>query len=131
MKYTIATICLLAACLPACKKEPGIGGDAEITGRVWVRDYNSTMTNVIGEYAAEDEYVYIVFGDHRGYDKRIKTDYNGYFRFNHLYPGDYTIYVYSTDTTLTELDEQVPVIVKVNVEDKDSSVDLGLINIAK
>jgi hypothetical protein len=96
MKYTLIFI-VFATLIASCKKEPGIGGDAEIRGQVWTYNVNSSGTDTIGEYPAKDTYVYIVYGDNTGFDKRVKTDYNGNYRFSYLYPGDYTLYVYSID----------------------------------
>jgi hypothetical protein len=115
--------CLLA--LAACKKEPGIGGDASIKGRIWVKDYNTTFTNLIGEYPGKDVYVYIVYGENEGYDKRIKTDYNGVFVFKNLYKGNYTIYAYSADSTLTDLSGEVPVIRKITINERKEEVETG------
>lgn len=131
MKTKITWILLAILMMASCKKEPGIGGDAIIYGQVWVKDYNGSFTSVIGEYPAKDEYVYIVFGERTGYDKRIKTDYAGNFRFEFLYPGDYTIYCYSADSTQTELDGQIPVIKKTTITDRKQNLNLGLITIAK
>jgi hypothetical protein len=122
-----ATACIVTS----CKKEPGIGGDASISGQIIVNDYNGSFTNIIGQYPAEDEYVYIIYGDHTGFDKRVKTDYNGYFLFEHLYEGDYTIYVYSADSTQTELDGRIPVIKKLNLSERKQNLDAGQITIAK
>lgn len=119
--YILLSIVLLSS----CKKEPGIGGDAKIKGHVTIRDYNSIFTVLLNEYPAEDVYVYIVFGDNDGFDKRVKTDYEGNFQFEHLYKGDYELYVYSKDSTLTDPNEQVPVITYVNIEERKEVVDLG------
>jgi len=124
------TILLCTLCgfiLSACKKEEGVGGDASITGQVWTYAMNGSFTDTIAEYPAEDTYVYIVYGDNTGFDKRVKTDYNGYFKFNYLYPGDYTIYVYSFDAL--EIDGQRAVIEQVNIESREENIDMGRIEI--
>jgi hypothetical protein len=124
------TIMLCTLCgfiLSACKKEEGVGGDASITGQVWTYAMNGSFTDTIAEYPAEDTYVYIVYGDNTGFDKRVKTDYNGYFKFNYLYPGDYTIYVYSFDQL--EIDGQRAVIEHVNIESREGNIDMGRIEI--
>lgn len=105
----IFNLFLLSIVFSACKKEPGIGGNGSITGKVITNDYNATFTDLIGIYPAADQYVYIVFGDHVGYDKRIKTDYNGVYRFSFLYPGKYTIYTYSIDNTGNELSGRITI----------------------
>jgi predicted small secreted protein len=124
---TILLCTLCGLLLSACKKEEGVGGDASITGQVWTYAMNGSFTDTIAEYPAEDTYVYIVYGDNTGFDKRIKTDYNGYFKFNYLYPGDYTIYVYSFDPL--EIDGQRAVIEHVNIESREENIDMGRIEI--
>lgn len=89
---------LLVMIFNACQKEPGIGGEASIKGRVYARHYNSTFTVLLSEYYVPDTYVYLVFGNQTNYGTRIKTNYDGEFEFNFLYPGDYTLYTYSIDS---------------------------------
>ena len=73
------SLCFLMSVLllSSCKKE-GIGGDAAIRGYVHVKKYNSTFTQFIAEYPGKDVYVYIIFGDHAGYDKRYSLSIGGY-----------------------------------------------------
>ncbi len=127
MKHPLFFLILLSALLTSCRKEEGIGGDAEISGQVWTYALNGSLTDTIADYAAEDTYVYIVFGDHSGFDKRIKTDYNGKFRFSYLYPGDYTIYTYSFD--MNEIDQSSPVIRKVHISERSEKIEMERIDI--
>jgi hypothetical protein len=120
---SIAVATLLLAI--GCRKEAGSGGNCAIQGRLWVRDFNSTFTQLIAEYPGEDTYVYIVYGSHYGYDERIKTDYKGEFEFTALYPGEYTIYAYSADSTLTDPNNNVAVLREVTIEKRKEVVDLG------
>ncbi len=124
----ILFIAICAIMLLACKKEEGVGGDASISGRVWTYAVDASVTDTLGEYPAEDTYVYIVYGDNIGFDKRIKTDYNGNFKFSYLYPGDYTLFVYSYDPS-PSLDRQSPVIRKVKIEDRKQNVEVEQIEI--
>jgi hypothetical protein len=123
MKYTLIFIAL-ATLITSCKKEPGIGGDAEIRGQVWSYILNGSLTGFIGDCPAEDTYVYIVYGDNTGFDKRVKTDYNGNFRFPYLYPGEYTLYVYSVDTSADSFDSQRPIIKKVTIQKRKEIIEL-------
>jgi hypothetical protein len=118
---------LLGFSLWGCKKEPGIGGDAEIKGQVWAYQLNGSLTDTIADYAAEDVYVYIVYGDNSGFDKRIKTDYNGNFRFPFLYEGKYTLYVYSFDPYA--IDGQSPVIREITISDRKEVIEMERMNI--
>lgn len=123
-------IAFCSAMLLACKKEEGVGGDASISGQVWsyVVEINQTFIDTLAELPAEDTYVYIVYGDHTGFDKRIKTDYNGRFNFKYLYPGNYTIYVYSYDP-FDEIDERSPVIRQIEIKERKENVEVERIEI--
>lgn len=113
----------------SCKKEAGEGGNSSITGKVWVEDYNATFTTLNAQYAGADEYVYIIYGDNTSYGDRIKTSPDGSFEFKYLRKGDYTIYVYSKDKTLTSPSGQVAVQVKASISKKKEQVDIGKITI--
>jgi len=108
----------------SCEKPAGEGGTATVNGTVWVKNYNSTFTQLTGEYAAADEDVYIVYGDHVGYDDKTSTDYNGSFSFRYLRPGNYTVYVYSKDSTLTSVSGEIAVIQQFQVTQRGQVVDL-------
>lgn len=113
----------------ACSKDAGIGGEASIYGKVYARHYNSTFTVLLSEYYVPDTYVYLVYGDDINYGTRIKTNYNGEFEFNYLYPGDYTIYTYSIDSAaIVNFAVDPPnmaVIQQVFIEEKKSETEIG------
>lgn len=112
-----------ALLIAACKKE-GVGGDASITGSIWVEKWNSTFTQQIGQYAGKDLYVYIVYGSHDGYDKRVKTDFNGRFEFPYLYKGSYTVYAYSRDSTFSDASGTVALVRPVEITGKNENVEV-------
>jgi hypothetical protein len=115
--------------LTSCTKEPGIGGNASISGRLYAKHYNSTFTVLLSEYPAPDEYVYLVFGDETNYGTRIKTNYKGEFEFNYLYPGSYTVYAYSIDSAAIVnfyVDPpEMAVIEEVTIDSRNAEIDLG------
>jgi hypothetical protein len=115
--------------LSSCTKDPGVGGDATIKGSVHVEHWNTTFTQFISEYAGADVYVYLVFGDDISYGKRIKTNPDGDFEFKYLYKGDYSVYVYSLDSTLLDPSGTIPIEQKVNITDRKQIVDVGTFNI--
>jgi hypothetical protein len=119
---------LFAFILSSCAKEPGIGGDATIKGRVYEKHYNSTFTVLLAENYAPDVYVYLVFGDEINYGKRIKTNYNGEFEFEYLYEGPYKVYVYSIDSAATVDGVVLPpdsaVIQEVLIQDRKEFIEL-------
>lgn len=128
LRKTIIFAFIIASALMACKK-PGYGGDATIKGHVHVQKWNATFTQYIGEYPGKDVYVYIVYGDHAGYDKRIKTDYNGDFEFPYLYEGDYTIYTYSRDSSFADPSGTTAVIKDVHIDKYREVVDIDTLMI--
>ena len=99
MRHIFLLVCCLS--LLSCAKEAGEGGNSGISGSVIVHNYNSSYTELNGIYPGADEDVYIVYGDDLSYSERIRTNYNGVYEFKYLREGDYTIYVYSEDSTLT------------------------------
>ncbi len=112
----------------SCKKEPGEGGNASITGNVWVQAYNNNGNSQSFEYVGADIDVYIVYGDGPGYDDRTKTDLNGIFKFKYLRKGKYTIYVYSSEILNTSPAVVVgPIAKKVEAEitNKKGTIDVG------
>lgn len=124
------TICVLFLILSisSCQKDPGIGGEAKIRGKVFARHYNATFTTLLSEYYVPDTYVYIVFGDDINYGKRIKTNYNGEFEFEFLYKGNYTLYTYSLDSAaIVNLVPNPPdsaMVQYVNIQDRKQLIEL-------
>ena len=113
----------------SCKKQEGKGGDASISGSIAVKHYNSTFTEFISEYPGKDTYVYLIYGDDISYGQRIKTNFEGQFEFKYLYKGNYTVYLYSLDSTLTSADGSVAVVREVNIADRKEHIDLGMIQV--
>ncbi len=105
--------------LASCEKSPGEGGNATIIGSVWEKNYNSTFTELIGEYSAVDQDVYIVYGENVGFDDKVETDYLGNYRFNYLRPGIYTIYVYSEDSSMTTVSGEIAIIKQVEITESN------------
>lgn len=102
----------------SCSKEPGIGGEAKIYGKVYYKHYNSTFTTLINEGYLSDTYVYIVYGDNINYGQRIKTNYKGEFEFKYLYKGKYTVYTYGLDS-LAIVSGQLPISEKAVIQTLD------------
>jgi hypothetical protein len=106
----------------SCSKEPGDGGNSTIYGKIIAHNYNAEFTNLKGIYPAADEDVFIIFGDDRSYSERVRTSYDGIYEFKYLRPGDYTIYAYSKDSTLTLASEMYAVIRKIKIDDNQQTV---------
>lgn len=127
--YTAIAVLLLF--FSSCEKQAGEGGNCKITGKVWVKNFNSTFTQLISEYPATDEDIYIVYDDHNGYDDKVSTDYKGEFEFRYLRPGNYTIYVYSRDSSLQSASGKTAIIKEVEINKSKEEVILPEIVIYK
>ena len=84
----------LCLSLLSCQKPEGIGGIALLKGKVHMRDYNNSGV-LIDEYDVPDERVYLIYGESDSlYDDDTRTNFNGDYQFEYLYPGKYTVYTY-------------------------------------
>ncbi len=125
MIRSIPFVFLLAVILVSCKKGPGEGGSSSITGYVKVVQYNAFYTQVLGEHDGADEEVFIIYGDDISYGDRLWTSPDGRFEFKYLRKGNYRVYVYSGDTTLSDTVGKIPVIHNVEITGNDQVVDAG------
>ncbi|MFB6317728.1 hypothetical protein [Saccharicrinis sp. FJH54] len=109
--------------LTSCSQEEGFGGNSEIKGELIERIYNKDLSAVLSEAPSKAEDVYIVFGNNTSVDDKVETSYTGEFSFQYLWPGEYTIYYMSDDTS----DNSKPKIEMVQhvTLGKNESFDLG------
>lgn len=96
----IGLLIILSLFLWSCEKGPGEGGMAKISGKIIIEDYNLDFTILRDTYPAQAYDVYIIYGDDPYYGDKIETNFDGYFEFNYLREGEYTIFTYSKDKTL-------------------------------
>lgn len=99
-------------------------GNSSITGRLFEINYDpnticTTFPEVDTAYAQEED-VYIVYGDHSYYDDRTRTYYNGTYTFNNLIKGTYRIYMYSDD--LTGATQKIPIIRQVEITEENQQI---------
>ncbi len=90
----------------ACKKGPGIGGRATISGKVYARNFSSSFIQNDSGYIGAQK-VYIKYGDDAGVSDDVETDLNGTYSFDYLREGKYTIYVYSKQLINNHLDVSI------------------------
>ncbi len=115
-KYLILSIAIVSfIILPACEKSEGEGGASSITGKVIVREYNSDYTVLQKEYYAQEQRVYIIYGNDPTHSDDVRTNYDGTYRFSYLRKGTYHVFAYSKDTTGTSLSGDIPVIKTVKI----------------
>jgi hypothetical protein len=97
----VSFLLIFTIALISCAKEAGEGGNSTIYGKLTAYDYNAEFTSLKGIYPAADEDVYLIYGSDRSYSQRVRSNYNGIYEFKYMRPGDYKVYVYSKDSTLT------------------------------
>ncbi len=135
MKFFIS-IFLVCIALVACKKQAGDGGNSSIKGKVRVitRTVIDNPLSNTDTLNAADRDVYIIYGDNVSPDDRVRTNFDGEFEFKYLRPGDYTIYVYSDDTTGTVspfTDEFHLLVIKteINITDKKQEIEIPTLTV--
>jgi hypothetical protein len=92
---------MIAVMISSCSKEPGVGGNASIHGKVYAKYYNNFFLVYYGEGYAADKEVYIIYGDDLTYGDKVNTSYDGSYEFKYLRKGKYKVVTYSKDSTLT------------------------------
>ena len=133
MRNLVALLVLLAVLITSCSKGPGEGGNSSIVGKV-SKDYRIVLTNpATYQYSAPalDETVFIIYGDNLSPNDNVETNYRGEFEFRNLRKGEYTIYVYSGDTTglTTYENNRMPIVETIEIEGRNEEVDMGTITI--
>ena len=109
----------------SCAKVEGPGGSSSIKGKIHV-EVRDVAGNLINEYDAPDEDVYLIYGDGATfYDDDVKTSFDGSFEFNYLQPGKYQLFVYQDCNSCASGKEAV--IVNVEIADKKTATDVGTI----
>ena len=121
---TVLAILILSYTVLSCAKEAGDGGNSTIYGKITAYDYNAEFTQLKGIYPAADEDVFLIYGNDRSYSQRIRSNYDGVYEFKYLRPGDYTVYAYSKDSTLTLPSGIFAVIRKVKVDDNRQAIEV-------
>ncbi len=110
MIMPVALLFLLAG----CETEEGEGGSSVITGKVYKKVYNNSFTAIIDEYYVPDEDVFIIYGSDDVYGDDMETSFDGSYRFEYLKKGDYTLFVYSDDTSGNKMAE-IPVTKTISI----------------
>lgn len=124
MKKNIYLIAIMFALVfSSCEKQEGLGGTAKISGMLTIEQYNDDYSLMISSLPAKGEDIYIQYGDSKSVSDDVETGYDGYFEFDYLYEGDYTIFYYSKDSTEYN-GEKKEIILEVSLS-KDESKDLG------
>jgi hypothetical protein len=110
--------------MTGCKKEPGKGGRAAITGKLLAGNYYSPEAPVTSEDGEADERVYLVYGDKENFDDDVRTSHDGSFEFKYLRKGTYKIFAYSMDPENGSLSQRVPVVRTIEIDERKQSYNL-------
>ena len=129
-KVSILTIALLSVFLVSCEKPEGIGGNASIKGTIMVEVYDKEFKTLQETFPATDEDVFIIYGNDDSYSDKTSTSSNGLFEFNYLTKGEYTVFVYSEDTSKNNI-QDIEIKTAINISSNKSTSDLGEIKIFK
>ncbi len=127
--FKTISIIVLSIILFSCSKEPGQGGSSTIKGKVYAKYYDKTFTVLQGEGYMPELDVYIIYGNDASFSDRTRTNYDGIYEFKYLRKGDYRVYVYSKDSTLTIPSGLYPVIADVKITENDQTVEVPNLNI--
>lgn len=122
-------VLLVFTAFSACEKSEGLGGTSSIRGNVFNTDYRPNFTSEVSGYDMPDEDVYIVYGSDDTYSDKVSTNYDGTFCFDYLREGNYTVFVYSDDSTMSSTAKNIVVKLELTL-DKNENKDVGVINIA-
>lgn len=113
----------------ACQKEPGFGGNSTITGRLVLENYNIDYSILRQSYHPVGKEVYILFGENSAYGDKVRTDNKGFFEFEKLTRGTYTIYTYSKDSSRKAPSGYIPIKKTIEITKSREVLDVGLLTI--
>ena len=122
IKYLLVAIIVIATSW-SCSQDEGFGGNSHINGQLVERYYNEDFSVFQYERIAQDEDVFIHFGDDKNVGENTSTSNSGNFQFEYLWPGNYQLYYYSKDSTSVS-DEDIEMIYDITLE-KNQTHNLG------
>ena len=128
MRYYILVLITIVA-FSSCKKDAGEGGSSTITGTVITVEYSKYNNQIVRWYNANEEDVYIVYGDNDFCGDRVRTDKSGKYEFKYLTKGEYTLYAYSDD--LNNYDLKTTQGVNTKIDANSSTITAPNISIIK
>ena len=118
------TAVISTVALFSCTNDAGPGGQATITGKVQVKNYNSLCIYTGSTYYVPDYDVYIIYGDEPSYGDRVRTGPDGTYQFKFLRTGKYKVYAYSDICGATTGPSTEAIIKEVEVTSKKGTVEV-------
>lgn len=135
-RFFLLAIPAIMVVLASCNSGPGPGGQATITGKVYVKgNWNPSCTlytdssSGFTPFYGPDFDVYLIYGDDPSYGDHVKTSYDGTFQFKYLRKGTYKVYVYSNDCTAAS--GKATVSASVEITEKKQDVTLSDLRVNK
>ncbi len=115
----IVGLIFMLTAFTSCEKTEGEGGTSTISGKVRV-------VKLVGghEYYAQEERVYIIYGDDITHSDDVRTNFDGTFRFSYLRQGTYHVFAYSKDTTGNYISGKMPVIRTVEITKHNQHIEV-------
>jgi hypothetical protein len=104
-----------------CEKEPGFGGLASISGKVYAYEYNNSGRLEAEGYTG-DIVVYLAAENSNEILERARTDFKGAYLFRELRKGTYHVWVYTDCDKCTN--NQEPVVKKVVIKSNKENIML-------
>ncbi len=122
---------ILLTTLMSCEKPAGLGGKAEIKGKVTVKSYDKQYRVLQATYPAANQNVYIIYGDSKTNSDDVRTSYDGAFNFRFLSKGNYKIFVYSDDSLTGSPSGKIHIEKEISLSSNDQKYDIGELVIYK
>lgn len=96
-------------------------GFASISGRILAINWTRYYVDIIDTTYAQERDVYLIYGDHKVFDQRYRTNYDGKYEFDNLIVGNYTMFVYSED--IYGAPQMHTILYKFKVNDQNQVLD--------
>lgn len=128
MRKAILLICSVVL-ISSCKKDPGPGGMATISGKLMIKDYDASFKLLKDSYYAQGENVYISYDGLDGVGSSVKTSYDGSYQFSYLRKGKYKVFAVGKDSSSINSNKTIAVVVDVDITDKKQDIKLPDIEI--
>jgi hypothetical protein len=98
MKISFSTVLsvIIVSCFTSCNQNEGLGGSSSIEGYVYnVVHQDDNYSFQTDTFPALGKKVYLSFGDEARVGDDVDAGLDGYFRFDYLREGNYTVYALS------------------------------------
>ena len=98
-------------------------GTSTISGTVYLINYKNSGEDVKYIVPAQEQEIYITYGNHKFYDERIRTSSDGTFVFKNLIKGSYRIFMYSEDITEKTAYNVVEKTIEITEDNQDINIE--------